>query len=197
LESTPLEPERSDRRTVTQLLQDWRGGDRDALERLAPLVYKELHRLAASHMRREHPGHTLHATELIHEAYLRMVDQTLPEFNSRSHFYGVAAHYMRQILVDHARARQAKKRGGGAHAMTLDEASAYVEGRPEDLLELDRALSKLAALDERKARIVELRYFGGLTPPETADVLGISISSVSRDLRSAEAWLRRELAGGQ
>jgi RNA polymerase sigma-70 factor (ECF subfamily) len=167
------------------------------MDRLAPLVYKELHRLAAKHVRREQPGHTLHATDLIHEAYLRMVDQTLPEFNSRSHFYGVAAHYMRQILVDHARARQAKKRGGGARAVTLDEASAYAQGRPEDLLALDRALSKLAALDERKARIVELRYFGGLTPPETADLLGISISSVSRDLRSAEAWLRRELAGRQ
>jgi RNA polymerase sigma factor (TIGR02999 family) len=180
---------------ITELLVDWSRGNQAALDALAPFVYQELHRLAASHLRRERSGHTLQPTALIHEAYLRMVDQTQPEFNSRAHFFGVATHYMRQILVDHARARQAAKRGGGERAVQLDEAMVYSEDHPEELLGLDRALNSLQTLDERKARIVELRYFGGLTPPETAELLGISISSVSRELRSAEAWLRREIAG--
>jgi RNA polymerase sigma factor (TIGR02999 family) len=181
---------------VTQLLVGWSRGDRSSLDALTPLVYRELHRLAAGHLRREQPGHTLQPTALIHEAYMRMVDQTLPDFNSRSHFFGIATHYMRQILVDHARARRAEKRGGGARPVELEEAAACSHESPEDLLALDQALSGLAALDERKARIVELRYFGGLTPPETAELLDISLSTVSRELRSAEAWLKRELAGG-
>jgi RNA polymerase sigma-70 factor, ECF subfamily len=180
---------------VTRLLHDWSRGDRASLDALTPMIYHELHRLAAGHLRREQSGHTLQPTALIHEAYLRMVDQTLPDFNSRSHFFGVATHYMRQILVDHARSRRADKRGGGERPAQLEEAAAYCADSPEDLLALDRALEALAALDERKARIVELRYFGGLTPPETAELMAISISTVSRELRSAEAWLKREIAG--
>jgi len=182
--------------SVTRLLVDWSRGDREALDALTPLVYRELHRLAQGHLRRERPGHTLQPTALIHEAYLRMVDQELPEFNSRAHFFGVATQYMRQILVDHARGRQAKKRGSGQRAVPLEEAAAYSDEHPEELLALDAALEALARLDERKARIVELRHFGGLTPPETAELLGISLSTVGRELRSAEAWLKREMSGG-
>jgi RNA polymerase sigma factor (TIGR02999 family) len=180
---------------VTQLLLGWSRGDRTSLDALTPLVYQELHKLAASYLRREQEGHTLQPTALIHEAYLRMVDQALPQFNSRAHFFGVAAQYMRQILVDHARSRRSQKRGGGERPVQLEELAAYTDDTPDHLLALDNALTSLAALDDRKARIVELRYFGGLTPPETADVMGISISTVSRELRSAEAFLRREIAG--
>lgn len=179
---------------VTALLVDWSRGNRASLDALTPLVYQELHRLAAGHLRREQPGHTLQPTALIHEAYLRMIDQTLPDFNSRAHFFGVATHYMRQILVDHARARLSQKRGAGARAVALEDVAIYRDESPEDLIALDTAMSALAKLDERKARIVELRYFGGMTPPETAELMEISISTVSRELRSAEAWLRRELS---
>jgi RNA polymerase sigma factor (TIGR02999 family) len=182
-------------RDLTQLLLAWSHGDQSALDVLTPLIYQELHRLAHIHLRREHAAHTLQPTALIHEAYLRMAGQRLPEFHSRTHFFGVAALYMRQILVDHARARRALKRGGGGLTVPLNDAAAFSEEHPEDLLLLDHALNGLARLDERKARIVELRYFGGLTPPETADLMGISVSTMGRELRAAEAWLRREISG--
>jgi RNA polymerase sigma-70 factor, ECF subfamily len=195
MESKPRSGNADAPRDVTRLLLDWSHGDRAALDALTPLIYRELHRLAQSHLRRERPGHTLQPTALIHEAYVRMASQSLPEFESRKHFFGVAAHYMRQILVDHARARRAQKRRGEDRTVPLNDAATYSEEHPEDLLTLDRALDALAKLDERKARIVELRYFGGLTPPETAEMMRISISTVGRELRAAEAWLRREIAG--
>ena len=178
---------------VTQLLVDWGNGDQAALERLLPLVNNELRKLARRYMRRENPGHSLETSALVNEAYLRLIDQHHVQWQNRAHFFGIAAQLMRRILIDHARKAQYQKRGGGAHRVTLDETVAVTEGRAAELLALDEALDKLTAMDERKGRIVELRFFGGLTEEETAEVIGISLTTVQRDLRLAKAWLRRRL----
>jgi RNA polymerase sigma factor (TIGR02999 family) len=180
---------------VTQLLASWRTGDDTALERLVPLVYDELHALAERHFAAERPGHTLQATALVHEAYLRLVDADLT-LDDRAHFLALAARTMRRILVDHARGRRRHKRGGGQVAVTLDEAVAGGSEPNEDVVALDEALQRLAAVDERKARVVELHFFGGLNYDETARALDISPATVDRDLRLAKAWLIRELRDG-
>jgi RNA polymerase sigma-70 factor, ECF subfamily len=180
---------------VTQLLRDWRSGDEKALEALLPHVYHELHSVAAAYMRRERPGHTLHPTELIHETYLRLIGSELPELENRKHFYALAARQMRQVLVDHARRHRAGKRGSGKEHLPIEEAVIYSKERAAEFVALDDALEALAAVDARKARVVELRFFAGLTAEEIADVVEMSPASVSRDLRFAEAWLQRELRG--
>ena len=181
-------------REITQLLLAWRNGEAAALAQLTPLVYQELHKLAHGYLNRERPGHTLQPTALIHEAYLRLVEQNVEHWQSRAHFYGVAAHLMRQILVEHARSRNAGKRGGGAVKLALEEALDYAPEQAAELVALDDALASLAARDERKCRVIELRYFGGLSVEETAQVLGVSIPTVVRDQRMAQAWLHRELS---
>ena len=178
---------------VTRRLAEWSRGDQHALAELMPLVYDELRRLADSYLRRERPDHTLQPTALVHEAYLRLVDQTV-ELQNRAHFFGVAAQVMRCILVDHARAHQAAKRGGGAHKLSLDEVAELAEGQAVDLIALDDALKALAALDPQQSRVVELRYFGGLTVEEAAEVLGVSPATVKRDWTTARAWLHREIS---
>jgi RNA polymerase sigma factor (TIGR02999 family) len=181
-------------KTVTLLLRDWRAGDPSALDELIPLIYAELHKLAAGYMRGERVGHTLRPTDLVSEAYLRLVDASHPEWNDRVHFLAIAARTMRQVLVDHARKRNASKRGAGARPVTLDETLAAVE-RPEVMIELDEALSALEQFDERKARTIELHYFGGLTQAEVAQTLEVHVNTVGRDLRLAEAWLHQRLHG--
>ena len=178
---------------VTQWLLQWSGGDQAALDQLMPAVYTELHRVAVSYLRRESAGHTLQPTALVHEAYLRLVDESRVDWHSRAHFFGAAARLMRQILVDHARRRNAAKRGGGAFKVTIDEARANYEPPGVDLLGLDRALTELAALDPQQSRVVEMRFFGGLSIEETADVLAISPTTVKRDWTTAKAFLRRKL----
>lgn len=180
---------------VTQLLGDWRGGDERALGKLIPLVQPELHRLAHYYISRERTGHTLQTTELLDEAYLRLVDNTKPLWQNRTHFIAAAAQLMRRIMVDHARERQSRKRGGGTLKVTLDEAALMTESRSDQLLALDDALTKLAMLDPRKSQIVELRYFGGLGVEETAGFLKLSIRTVRRDWNMAKAWLHRALSG--
>ncbi|MCI0433419.1 MAG: sigma-70 family RNA polymerase sigma factor [Gemmatimonadetes bacterium] len=177
---------------VTQLLLDWRRGDRAALDRLIPLVYTELHRVASRQLRSERPDHTLQPTALVHEAYARLIDADV-EWTDRAHFFAVAARTMRRVLVDHARGRQREKRGGGAICVTLDEGLQVESGDPHELLALDAALDRLHALDARKADIVQLHYFGGLTYDAIAEALGISPATVDRDLRMAKAWLHAEL----
>ena len=174
------------------LLRDWRGGDASALQELMPLIYAELHKLAASYMRDERPGHTLRPTDLVGEAYLRLADGNSPELESRVHFFGIAARVMRQILVDHARKHNAEKRGAGKRPVTLEEDVVAVES-PADLVALDDTLEALAKFDERKARAVELHYFGGLTHLEIAAVLGVHANTVNRDLQLALAWIRQQL----
>jgi RNA polymerase sigma factor (TIGR02999 family) len=181
---------------VTDLLRAWGAGEADALDRLVPLVYDELRHQARRYLRREAVGHTLQTTGLVHEAYLRLVDQRAVRWESRAQFFGVAAQLMRRILVDHARAQHAAKRGGSAIQVPLEDDTAAASERDVDLLALDEALTRLAALSERQARVVELRYFAGLGIEETAEVLGVSIGPVKRDWAVARAWLRRELAGG-
>jgi len=180
---------------VTQLLTHWRNGDREALDKLIPLVYDELRRLARHYMARERPGHTLQTTALVNEAYLRLNGQANIDWQNRSHFFGIAARFMRQILVDHARNRAYAKRGGGALKVPLEEAFAVVSSEQAgDYVALDEALVKLEAIDPRKCRVVELRYFGGLTVEETAEVLRVSPVTVMRDWSMARAWLRREMS---
>ena len=180
---------------VTRLLKQWAEGADSALEALTPLVYAELRRLAASYLRNESPGHTLQPTALVHEAFIRLVGNA-PDCENRSQFYGVAAHLMRQILVDHARSRQAVKRGGRFAHVTFDE-EGIVFAREHDagLVALDEALQRLAALDPRKSRVVELRFFGGLSVEESAEVLNVSEVTVRRDWQFAKTWLLRELSG--
>jgi RNA polymerase sigma factor (TIGR02999 family) len=176
---------------MTQLLVAWGDGDRAALDRLMPLIYEELRRLAHQYMSRERPGHTLQTSELVNEAYLRLIDQRDVRWQNRAHFFGVAAQMMRRILVDYARRRHYAKRGGDARRVPLDEAMIVSEERAADVLALDDALKSLAEIDPRQSQIVELRFFGGLSIEETAAVLAVSPGTVMRDWTLAKAWLRR------
>lgn len=178
---------------ITILLGNLKNGDKQALDRLIPLVYAELHRIASGYLRGERPGHTLQPTALVHEAYLRLIGQHQPEYQNRSHFYGVAAQVMRQILVDYARRCKAAKRGRGAVKIPLDDALNVPEQRAEEIIALDDALEVLRQRDEYKARLVEMRFFGGLTAEESAAVLDIPVNKARGELRVAQAWLRREL----
>ena len=178
---------------VTQLLVTWNRGNQAALDELFPIVYDELRRLARSYLRQEHPGHTLQPTELVHEAYLRLIDQRSVSWQNRAQFFGLAAQMMRRILVNHALRRHAAKRGGHAHRVPLDEAIDVLEARQVDVVALDAALKALDALDARQSQIVELRFFGGLTVDETAEVVGISPASVKREWAAAKLWLLREI----
>jgi RNA polymerase sigma factor (TIGR02999 family) len=180
---------------VTQLLVEWSGGDRAALDRLLPLVFDELRRLAASYLRRERAGHTLQPTALVNEAYLRLVDQDGVRWQNRAHFFGIAANLMRQILVDHARQRAAEKRGGSdQQRLSLTQAERIVRHEDVDVLALNEALERLAEFDPQQARIVELKFFGGLTIEEICEVAGLSHATVEREWKLARAWLRRELS---
>lgn len=178
---------------VTSLLLRWRGGDKAALDELMPLVYDELRRLAHYYLQRERPDHTLQSTALVHEAYARLVDQNLPEWQNRAHFFGVAAQLMRQILVDYARNHRADKRGGSICRLPLDDAESHAAITEVDVVALDDALQGLARLDPQQSRVVELRFFAGLSIEDTSEVMGISPSTVKRDWNTARVWLYREL----
>jgi len=178
---------------VTLLLSSIAAGNRDAADQLVPLVYEELRRLASSYMRRERPDHTLQATALVNEAYLKLVRQQEVSWKNRSHFFGIAAQLMRRILIDHARGHLREKRGGTKEVLPLNEALVFSPEKSEELVKLDKALERLSALDERQGRIVELRFFGGLTVEETAEFLGISEKTVKRDWALAKAWLYGEM----
>jgi RNA polymerase sigma factor (TIGR02999 family) len=185
-------------RGITQMLTDWSNGDRGALDRLIPVVYTELRRQAARHLGHERPGHTLQTTDLIHEAYLKLVDQKKVRWQNRAHFFAIAAQLMRRILVDHARRRHRAKRGGSGIDLPLEEGLAVAAEKSDvDLLALDEALTRLAGIDVRQGQIVELRCFSGLSIEETATVLGVSLTTVKDDLNMAKAWLRREIGGGK
>jgi RNA polymerase sigma factor (TIGR02999 family) len=179
---------------VTELLLDWSNGDQAALEKLIPLVYKELRRLAHQHLRNERAGHTLQTTDLVHEAYLKLVNQRRVRWQNRAHFFGISAQIMRRILVDQARSRNRIKRGGGLPLISLDKAMAVSPEPLFDLTAFDEALTQLAGVDPRKARIVELRFFGGLSVGETAGFLDISEVTVMRDWKMAKAWLHKALS---
>ena len=181
---------------VTQLLLDWNNGNKAALEQLMPAVYKELRKIAARYLRGERSGHTLQPTALVHEAYLRLIDRTQVNWQNRAHFLGTAATLMRHILVDHARARNAAKRGGGEYKISLNEALISFEPPDLDLVVLDEALEELAVLDPQQSRVIELRFFGGLSVEETAVVIGISPTTVRRDWATAKLWLRRRMDKG-
>jgi len=181
---------------VTRLLSAWTGGDEHALEELMPLVYHELRRIAQHHFIGQPPGHTLQPTALIHEAFLKLIGQGDQGFRNRTHFYAVASMAMRQVLVNHAEARLAKKRGGGAVRISMGDVDVAVEREASDVLALDAALKALEAKDARKSRVVELRYFGGLSIEETADALSVSPVTVERDWQTARAWLAREMGIG-
>ena len=185
----------SPERDVTQLLVDWSHGDESAFAQLTPLIYDELRRLARSHLRRERAGHTLQTTELVHEAYLRIVDQRRVRWQNRAQFYAIAAQMIRRILVDRARSRQAQKRGAARPRLSLDEAGPVAERQDLDLVALDEALEGLSKLDPQQSRIVELRFFAGLSVEETAEVLQISPATLKRQWTTARAWLLRELSG--
>jgi RNA polymerase sigma factor (TIGR02999 family) len=182
---------------VTQLLQQWQEGSNEALEALMPLVYTELKRLAASYLRRERPDHTLQSAALVNEAYLRLVDQNHTRWQNKAHFYGIAAQMMRRILADHARGHNAAKRGSGMPELELNEALAQAQVRSVDLVDLEEALQRLEALDPQQGKIVELRFFSGLSIEDTANVLGISPATVKRDWAAARAWLFREVGARQ
>jgi len=179
---------------VTTLLSAWRGGDQDAFEKLIPIVYADLRRIAARYMRSENEGHTLQTTALVHEAYLRLTGERERTWENRAHFFGVAAQIMRNLLVDHARKAVTTKRGGGI-AVQLDAGAGMTEISPEDLLALNEALARLAEVDPRASRIVELRYFVGLTIEEIAEVMDASVRTVNREWKTAKTWLRAELRG--
>jgi RNA polymerase sigma factor (TIGR02999 family) len=186
-------------RDITQMLIDWSNGNQEAFDKLMPVVYAELRRQAARHLRHERAGHTLQTTDLIHEAYLKLIDQKNVRWQNRAHFFAVAAQSMRRILVDHARRRHRAKRGGSGIALPLDEGLLVVAEKSEvvDLLALDMALTRLAAIDARQSQIVELRFFSGLSIEETAAVIGVSRTTVKDDLNMAKAWLRREMDGAK
>ncbi len=181
---------------ITEMLHDWSDGKQEALDELLPYVYNELRRQASRYLRRERIGHTLQTTALIHEAYLKLIDQRTVNWQNRAHFFGIAAQAMRRILVDYAKARHREKRGGAGENLPLEEAALMMSGeKGVDLVALDEALSRLAEFDERQARIVELRYFSGLSIEETAEVLHISPATVKSDWNVAKAWLRHEITG--
>jgi len=179
---------------VTQLLVAWSNGDRVARDRLMAVVYPELHRLAHHYMKRESPGHTLQTSALVNEAFLRLVDQREVQWRNRAHFFGIAAQMMRRILVDYARNRHYAKRGGGKPTLSLEEALIISDERSAEVVDLDETLDRLAEIDQRKSQIVELRFFGGLSIEETAEVLDVSPGTVMRDWTLAKAWLRREMS---
>ena len=179
---------------VTQILHDWSGGDREAPERLMPLVYDEMRRIARSFISRERQGHTLQPTALVNEAYLRLVDQNSVTWQSRAHFYSVAASMMRRVLIDHARAYATEKRGGGAVRLSIEDVQIPVEERAANFVAMDEALEKLAQFNERGRRIVEMRFYAGMSDTEIAEVLGVSTRTVLRDWKAARVWLFRELS---
>ena len=181
------------RSPVTALLVRWRSGDDEALQELMPLVYGELRRLARSYLRQERPDHTLQSTALVHEAYVRLTGSSLPEWQDRAHFFGIAANLMRQILVEHARGRNTAKRGGGACRLAIDEAEEQPDRSGVDIVALDDALKDLSKIDQQQSRVVELRFFAGLSIEDTAELLGVSPSTVKRDWNTARVWLFREL----
>jgi RNA polymerase sigma-70 factor, ECF subfamily len=181
---------------VTGLLRDWSGGDVGAAERLMPLVYEELRRLARSYLRRERSDHTLQPTALVNEAYLKLVDQSRVSWQDRHHFFGIAAQMMRRVLVDHARSHAAEKRGGPRGKVSLEEANVPTGERAAELVELDDALQRLAGVFPRKGKVVELRFFGGFSVEETAAILGVSDKTVMREWESAKLWLYRQMDGG-
>ena len=183
-------------RNITELLIAWHDGDERAPEELIPLVEKELHRIADRYMRRESPAHTLQTTALVNEAYIQLIDQRETRWQNRAHFFGIAAQIMRRILLNYARDRRRDKRGGGGEKVSLSEVAVLSEERSEELIALDEALRKLESMDERKSRVVELRYFGGLSVEETAAFLKVSSVTVARDWKLARAWLRREIEQG-
>ena len=182
---------------VTQLLKAWGNGEQEALEQLIPLIYSELHRLAHRYMQRERNAHTLQSTALVHEAYERLIDMKEVSWQNRAHFFGVSARLMRRVLVDYARSRRYSKRGGEWRQLPLNEAVAVFRDRGTDIVALDDALSTLAGIDSRKSRVVEMRFFGGLSIRETAEVLNVSPETVLRDWRLAKVWLLRELSQGK
>jgi RNA polymerase sigma factor (TIGR02999 family) len=186
----PLPPEQP----ITALLHEFAAGDKGALDRLVPLIYPELRRLARSYMRNERPGHTLQPTALVHEAYARLAKQDQPDYSDRAHFMGVAAQVMRQILIDHARTRGAEKRGGGTPNISLESAADQPAATAPTLIAIDDALEQLARKDPLKARLVEMRFFGGMTAEESAEFLKLAVTEVRRHLRVGQAWLQRELA---
>lgn len=188
------ETEGSLRTEVTRLLVDWGAGDSKAFERLTPLIYGELRNIAGAYLARERHAQTLQPTELVHEAYMRLVQQGAGEVASRRHFYGIAARLMRQILADHFRRKRSHKRGSGVAAVPLEEGLAVGAGKPADIVALDDAMTALAQFDDRKCKVIELRFFGGFSAEETAEALGISVATVGREQRLAEAWLGKELA---
>jgi RNA polymerase sigma-70 factor, ECF subfamily len=185
-----------DTKNVTRLLREWAGGSPAALDELVPLIYGTLRRLAAARLRHERNAATLEPTALVHEAYVRMIQQNAPDWESRAQFFGIAVRVMRQVLVDHARERLAEKRGGGAVKLELDEALGVPDGKAGglDVLALNRALDELQQFDERKSRMIELRYFGGFTEEETGRMTGVSLATVRRELRRAEAWLHARMS---
>ena len=183
----------ADPKTVTVLLQGVTEGDQDSLNQLIPMVYQQLREMADNCLRRERSDHTLEPGALVHELYLRLVDQSQPDYRNRAHFFAVASQIMRQILVDHARTRGAAKRGGNVEKLPFEEDLAYSESRAGLLISMDDCLTALAKMDPHKARLVEMKYFGGLTADESAEVVSAPVSAVRRDLRIAQAWLRREM----
>ena len=182
-----------DTASITRLLGSLREGDRGVLDQIVPLVYAELHKLAAGYLRSERQGHTLQPTALVNEAYMRLAGQAQPEYQNRSHFFGVAAQVMRQILVDYARSRKAAKRGGGQNLLPLEDALEFTPEKSNQIVDVDDALNVLANMDPLKARLIELRFFGGMTAEESAEYLSMPVNDVRRELRVAQAWLRREL----
>jgi RNA polymerase sigma factor (TIGR02999 family) len=181
---------------ITRLLAGWSRGDRAAFDQLVPVVYDELHRIAGQRLQHERPNHTLQPTALVNEAYLKLIDQRQPHWRNRAHFFAIAATLMRRILVDHARSRAAHKRGEGLPAISLEQVDVPAPEPQMDVVALDHALERLASIDPRQSRLVELRYFGGLSIEETAEVLGISPTTISREWCSAKAWLYREMRDG-
>jgi RNA polymerase sigma factor (TIGR02999 family) len=184
-------------RAITQLLVEWGKGDARALDKLMPLVYEELHRIARHYMAGERPGHTLQTTALIHEAYLRLTNQEEIAWQNRAHFFAVAAQAMRRILVDHARSRDAAKRGGGVPKAAMEETALLTQKQARELVALDDALRDLTTIDPRKSQVVELRYFGGMSVEETAEILGVSSVTVMREWSTAKAWLLRAISQRQ
>jgi RNA polymerase sigma factor (TIGR02999 family) len=180
---------------VTDLLLRWSAGDRTAFEQLTPVIYDDLRRMARALLGQERPGHTLSATALVHEAYLKLVDQRRVQWQNRAHFFGAAAHIMRRVLVDHARAKASLKRGGSVPKVAIDEGAALVNGLSEDILDLDAAINALAEVDSRKAQVVEMRFFAGMTSEETAEALRVSVGTVDRDWTLARAWLIKAIRG--